>query len=247
MLLGDFANVPYALGGVEWTLRIEVAFYALMGLLRAASLMGRFRGWLPLVLTGSVLGLGALAPLPAADAPLFRGCLTVYAPFLLVGVAFRLREAGEASGAFLLAFVLLVFGQYFVSVGRYQPHWLGAHFGGLAFLLFAAAWGFRRHVVATPLVLFASELTYAVYLFHNWAYEPIRDALSAAGAAPLPPEVPGLVGLFALCVIANRCVERPGARFGRALAKRIPRPGPVRLVLRRVPGDLNLPRKASRV
>jgi peptidoglycan/LPS O-acetylase OafA/YrhL len=33
-LLGDFFQVPHALAGVEWTLRIEVSFYLLMALMK---------------------------------------------------------------------------------------------------------------------------------------------------------------------------------------------------------------------
>lgn len=231
LLLGDFANVPYALAGVEWTLRIEVLFYVFMGLLRAMGLMERFRGALPWALVGAVLALGIAPPFPSGG-ELFTAYLTLYGPFLLVGVAFRLKETGDVGGAFLVGFTVLVFCQYFTLIDRYQSFWKAAHFAGLAFLLFATCWGFRRHIVATPLVLFVSDLTYAVYLFHNWVYELVIETF---GATAVRPEVVGLVGLFVVCVLANRCVEKPGVRVGRAVLKRLPRRGPVRLVFRRLP------------
>lgn len=244
LLLGDFASLPYALGGVEWTLRIEVLFYVYMGVLRAVGLLDRSRA-LPVVLAVTVAALGLLAPLPATGGPLFVGCYSIYAPFLLLGVAFRLKEAGEASGTFLFGLTMLVFGQYFALVARHQPHWMGSHFAALAFGLFAASWLFRRHVVATPLVLLGSDLTYGVYAFHNWAYERIRDAVPHAPG--LSPEVAAVVGLFAVCALANRCVERPGVRHGRAVLKRLPRRGPMRLVVRRLPVGLNLSRPVGRL
>ena len=233
LLLGDFARLPYALGGVEWTLRIEILFYVYMGALRAVGLLGRSRDALPWVLTGTVVALGLASPLPATDGPLFICCYSIYAPFLLLGVAFRLRESGEVSGTFLLGLALLVFGQYFTLVARYQPFWMGSHFAALAFVLFATSWAFRRHLVATPLVLLGSDLTYAVYVFHNWAYELIRDALPHVPG--LRSEVAALAGLLAACAVANRCIERPGVRLGRAALKNLPRRGVARLAVRRIP------------
>ena len=48
LLAGDFTGAPYALAGVEWTLRLEMLFYAWMALLRLANLTRPARGaaWL---------------------------------------------------------------------------------------------------------------------------------------------------------------------------------------------------------
>lgn len=229
LLLGDLVQMPGGLGGVEWTLRVEVAFYAYMGVLRWTGLMDRFRALFPTVLIATVLGL-RFAPFPVHEFAMFKGYL-IYAPFLLVGVGFRLKESGDVSGAFLITLALLVFHQHFTMIARHQQPYMTAHFGALAFVMFATCWALRRSIVATPLVLFVSELTYAVYAFHDWTYELIRDRLTEAGLSVFRPEVQGLIGLFALCAAANRYVEKPAARFARVLMKHTPK----RLVLRRVP------------
>ena len=57
LLAGDFTGAPYALAGVEWTLRLEMLFYAWMALLRLANLTRPAR---------SALWLGACALLALA-------------------------------------------------------------------------------------------------------------------------------------------------------------------------------------
>lgn len=243
LLLGDFAQMPGGLGGVEWTLRVEVAFYVYMGALKALGLLGAANRALPAVLLVSVLALGA-TPFPVHEFSMLKGYL-IYAPFLLLGVGFSLRETGDLSGTLVLVLALLVFHQHYAMIARHQRPYMTAHFGGLAFLMFAICWAFRRYITATPLVLALSELTYGVYLFHDWGYELIRDQFAAAGVSLLRPEVQGLIGLFAVCAAANRFVEKPAARFARTLTKR--HQAPVRLALRRLPVRLNLSRPVDRL
>lgn len=49
LLMGDFFQTPHTLAGVEWTLRIEVMFYAFMALLKTVGLFNK-QQWMPCVL-----------------------------------------------------------------------------------------------------------------------------------------------------------------------------------------------------
>ena len=76
LLLGDFFHLRNSLGGVEWTLRVEVMFYAFMGLLRMTRLTHEYRRLLPGVLVGVVFALRYAAPFPTDS--FTRGYLTIY-------------------------------------------------------------------------------------------------------------------------------------------------------------------------
>src|SRR5690606_36010517 len=83
LLIGDLFSIPYALGGVEWTLRVEILFYLLVATVklvfqkcRSAALLIAY-----LFFTFSVHWVG---PIPAST-PLFVGYVTLYMPFLFLG------------------------------------------------------------------------------------------------------------------------------------------------------------------
>ncbi len=81
LLLGDFFATPYALNGVEWTLRVEIMFYVFMVVLRALGLMSKHNKLLPYVLVVATICCGFIAPIPAAEI-WSKGYLTIYGPFL---------------------------------------------------------------------------------------------------------------------------------------------------------------------
>lgn len=66
LLLGDLFGTPYALAGVEWTLRIEVTFYVFMAALKAIGLLER-PAWLPLLFLCCVALLYIVEPFPQFD------------------------------------------------------------------------------------------------------------------------------------------------------------------------------------
>ena len=220
LLAGDFTGAPYALAGVEWTLRLEMLFYAWMALLRLANLTRPARGaaWLGacalLTLTLHVAG-----PV-AAHTPWARGYVSLYMPFLFVGCAVWLLERRAIGWPLALAFTAAVWGLYRLGLHAWQPQWLQARFVPCALGLFMAAWLLRRRLPAWPWVLALSELTYAVYLTHNWLFDALRQPLQQAGWSGAAATAAALLALAGICWLLTRLVERPGVRLGRWLAAR---------------------------
>lgn len=227
-LLGDFIGLPFTLGGVEWTLRIEIYFYFLMGIL--ALLAGRlvlvsYRS-VPVIFFMIVFVLG-LAP-PFTNGSIgwggswpATGVVTMYFPFLLVGSLLYLYEQGLVSGKAALALSFLFIAQYFILMPKYQPLWSDDHHAVIALSIFLLFWFFRHAFASGPVLLFLSSLTYSVYLFHNWFFFIARSWLESRSPFPVVVGPLALIGLFLVCVISMYMVEIPGIKIGKALARRM--------------------------
>lgn len=219
-LMGDFFSTPYALNGVEWTLRVEIVFYVFMSVARSLNLMTHHKKILPYLLVATTLLCSFIAPIPSVDI-WFKGYFTIYAPFLLLGSMFYLYEKKQIGLTFLLFFISLIFYQYYNLIATYQKNWLGVHFVILAFFIFLVSWNFRRQLTAAPWVLLLSDMTYAVYLFHNWFFDYAKTKLTHFGVSVLNPDVQALIVLLLVCFFMVKFVEKTGIRFGRALLKKL--------------------------
>jgi len=220
-LLGDWAGAPYALGGVEWTLRLELGFYLLMAALKMIGLTG-WRGGasLPWVYAALAVALLVFGPWPTHTA-WTRGYFSVYFPCLLLGSAIQLGERGTVRWGVVTALGAAVLGLHYLGLRQWQPNWLHAHFALLALALFLLLWALRRHLPAPGWVLRLSELTYAVYLLHYWVFDALRDGALRLGLSAVTAQLLALAGLLALCAALVRWVEQPMIRLGRRLSQRL--------------------------
>lgn len=221
LLIGDLFASPYALDGVEWTLRIEVLFYIFMGLLSAVGLWGRHQRYLPWCLMLAVPVLASLAPIPFQQI-WSRNFVTSYGLFLLLGAAFCLTETGKASRGFLLLMAAAVLTTFYVLMIRHSMVWQDAHFAVLGCLIFTAGWLSRSVFRANTPILFLSGLTYSVYLFHHWLWDFLQRAVERYHVPRIPHEFQILVWLILFCALMSRVLEVPGIKLGRTLAARLP-------------------------
>lgn len=220
LLIGDFFQTPYTLQGVEWTLRVEIFFYLFMGIARHFNLLHAHKKIFPFIILLSILGLGFLAPIPAHSI-WSHGYLTIYAPFLLLGTLFYFQENKEISAWFLFSSVIFVLAQYYMLISIHQQAWVNSHFATFGVLLFFFAWRYRQIFQPYPLVLFLSNLTYSVYLFHNWSWDPIKKVFAKLSIGIINPDIQALLALLLLCTIMFNWVEKTGIRWGRQVLKKI--------------------------
>ena len=218
LLVGDIFGTPYALNGVEWTLRLEIAFYVFMLTARVLNLTTKQMSLLPYFLVGATLLCSFVSPIPSSDV-WSKGYFTIYGPFLFLGSFFYLFEKKRIGPTFFALFVALVFFQYFRLVGVYQQGWLSAHFAILAFLIFFATWSVRKHLTAAIWVLFLSEMTYAVYLLHNWFFDYAKRWLAQLNISVFNADIQALGILLLTCFLLVRVVEKPGIRIGRSVLR----------------------------
>ncbi len=213
-LAGDFFGTPYALNGVEWTLRVEVVFYLVMALARQLGLTTQRVQWLPHFLLGVTLLAHLAAPIPWVDI-WARGYLTIHGPFLLLGVMFYLYEKRKAGVGWLVLVGVAAYANYYALVAIWQKPWLGAHFAALALLIFVIAFALKDRLSAGPGVLLLSDMTYAVYLFHNWLFDYVKRGMARLGVDLLNADVQAVAVMLLMCYLAMRLVEKPCIRLGR--------------------------------
>ncbi len=221
LLIGDLFNTPYALGGVEWTLRIEIAFYLLMAAFNAAGLL-RHTARLPLVFFLCTLMLQLAGPFPATGS-FANGCFTLNFPFLFIGSLLYLAERRLADRSLCAATIAyILFSVLLLEPGiSYVPNAKESNFYILALMVFVAAWRFRANMKANAVIRFASSLTYALYLFHDWLWNYVELLVARLGITCIPPGLQYIGCLLLCCAAAHYAIERPGQRLGQRVLRRL--------------------------
>lgn len=220
LLVGDFLNTTYSLQGVEWTLRIEALFYLFMAALKGLNFLDNRIKYLPYSYFVATLFLFLIAPFPTSSL-LSVGYVSIFMPFLFLGSLFYLKERRLVDNTLLVLFFALVFGQYNYLLNKFQPGWISALFGELGTLIFLIAWAIREKLLVTPPVIFLSDLTYAVYLFHKWAWEPIKNTFSLFFVSFLNQDIQVFVLVLLLSYLLHHTVERLGIKIGKKVLYRI--------------------------
>ena len=220
-LVGDFLEAPHALAGVEWTLRIEVLFYLTMAALKISGLInGRCAPAFPHVLFGIVLLLLLMPPFPGRWAWNFA-YLNLYAPFLFLGAFFYLLEERVVTATACSAMAIFVVSGYWISVSILQPAWITAHFVVYAIALFYLFWVFRGRLSLPRWALLLSELTYSVYLFHNWLYDWVGISVKKIFSDSLLAHSISVLILFFLCWVFMVLIEKPFILLGKNIFQNI--------------------------
>lgn len=215
LLIGDFFNTPYTLNGVEWTLRIEILFYFYMFFMDYLQLTKKYKSILPFILIITVIIIGQIGTFPTK---LFSGYFNLYAPLLFLGTLFWLYENKFISNWFMFFYTAIILIQYWHLIATIAPTWRFQHFCLLAIILFSLVWRFREKFIFNRTVLFISELTYAVYLTHNWLFDYIKHSLDVINISYSNLLALGILILF--CIFMVRIIEKPGIKLGNQIVKR---------------------------
>jgi peptidoglycan/LPS O-acetylase OafA/YrhL len=225
LFLFGVASQPAAhLVGTEWSLDIEVQFYALLPLLALlAARLGRV-GWIVLVLGVALIGWRVEATSSVVTA-------LKYLPFFALGMAMqqtRWTPTPLQAHTSLLGFVLLCAGQVYLS----QAHggWLHAAFGAWPDEAIASLWvvmlipyvaaSIQRRSAARDRMF--GDLSYPLYLVH-------APVVLASEQFFVWRTIPGFIALLALIALATGLaywlVDRPAERFREAVLGRVRSPG----------------------
>ena len=213
LLVGDFFNTPYGLAGVEWTLRIEVMFYAFMYLAKLTGLF-KHQTLLPYIYAVAALIL-FMAPKFPNGIGWSDGYFNLYASFLFCGSCIYLAEKGLASAAESVTCIIFILALFLFLVPVFQPAWKDSNYAIFSMLIFAAAFAFRNSLGDSKLLIMLSELTYSVYLFHNWLWGYIYDVFFKNNWYLFDFRLQTLIVLLIFCYAANKTVEQLGIKAGR--------------------------------
>jgi peptidoglycan/LPS O-acetylase OafA/YrhL len=117
-------------------------------------------------------------------------------------------------------FLGLVFAEYYCLLATYQQAWWGHHFAALGFLIFLILFLVRKQLPTTAMTLLLSDMTYAVYLLHNWLFDDLKRGLARLRVELFNPDAQALMLLLLICFLVTRYVEKPGIRIGRSVLQR---------------------------
>jgi peptidoglycan/LPS O-acetylase OafA/YrhL len=214
--MGDFYSTPYVLNGVEWTLRVEIMFYLTILILSIFNLLKRPKLLLFIFLIVTLFCKYS-APFPVGYG-WSDGYFTTFFPFLFIGSAFFMYEKKEINSLHLGIFSLLIFGNGFLEFTKFHPG-IGFNFAFVACTLFILAWMFRAHFKINLYIVIFSELTYVIYLFHNWLWSYILRWVAFLDFSPLLLNIIVLSILLLVCLFVNKVIEKPFLKLKYKLVK----------------------------
>lgn len=221
LLLGDFYGNGYALGGVEWTLRVELYFYLLMAAFNSFGLIKIRNKYLPLILFCILLALVLFAPL-RRQAGFSHGYISAFGPFLLLGAFFFLYEKRQITFVTFAAMLLFVLGAHYKIIATHVPSLMNMHFATLGVCIFTLFWLLRDRFSSKPIIVFLSSLAYSVYLTHNWLFNLFKKVTQDV-KFPVSEDIIALLFLFAVCYLIMRFIEVKGINAGKIVINKFPR------------------------
>lgn len=211
-LMGDFFGTPYALGSVEWTLRIEIYFYLVIALLLRIGAFKRTNS-LPYLFMGFIIALQYFGPFTMSYGST-NGYISLFMPFLFVGSCIFLYEKNLANKWVLLLVIFYAWYSYLSTLPYINATLYKSHFLTLAIGIFLLAWTFRNKMSSFIWVTFLSELTYSIYIFHNWLWDYIADVVSKLHFSYLLSQIIILLILLLFCSAVHYLIEKYFIRIG---------------------------------
>jgi peptidoglycan/LPS O-acetylase OafA/YrhL len=216
LLIGDFFSTPYGLNGVEWTLRIEIMFYLFMCILKGAGAFNR-QSLLPYIYGVASLALYYSHKMPTGLGT--DGYFNIYAPFLFIGSCIYLFESKKAHRPKILICLTLIAALFLSLIPKIQPEWKDSNYAAFAILIFISAFLLKKHLADSKQLIMLSELTYSVYLFHNWLWDYIYNFFKDHNIHLLGTKAQTLIVLLVFCYAMNKTVEKLGIQAGRSVLK----------------------------
>lgn len=204
-----FFGVP-DVDGTYWTLAVEVAFYVQCAVLSALGLFSPRR--LPITLAvwlaASVLVVAVVNSSGLSDsAPVLANALDIafdYIPFFVSGIAvlqvYRAENTRAMYGLLAAAAVAMLLIHQFADVAQF-----GFIYAGL--ILLVLMW--RPLGTTSKLLRFFGEISYALYVIHEFIGYVIILKLMEAGVPRWPATFAALVVVIGLAYLLTRFIDKP--------------------------------------
>ncbi len=221
LLIGDFFKTPTGLANVEWTLRIEVIFYIFMAALKKIGAIEK-PYLLPFIYTSLAILLFYMPSLPGTGS-WNVGYVNTYTLFLLIGSLLYLAQTKQAARSicgYAISALLILF---LIKIAALHPFWKDNNFAIFAVIIFGLSMLFGREFKYNKTVGLFSNLTFSVYLFHNWLWDYISIPVSMIGVTGATKNILIILILLATCYALHSGVERRFAQIGRRTAENLNR------------------------
>lgn len=217
MLIGDFFDIPNALAGVEWTLRIEILFYLFMAVMKTLGAFSR-QCMLPFAYIAVAVLLYASPAFPSIG-HWNAAYVNSYSLFLLLGSTIYLIQKRYADFGVCIAACATCLVLFLMKIADVQPGWKDSHYAVIALAIFLAALYLGPKLKDSRALRLTSDLTFSIYLFHNWLWDYILMPASKTGLQGLPLKLLTAAALFIACYAFHLSVERAGLKLGRTVLR----------------------------
>ena len=245
-LLGDFWRTPSQLGGVSWTLNLEVYFFVSVAvvslILRRKNIRsaGSIQFCMMLLLPLLVLVVLPIFPMEAL------GSVSIYAPLFIPGIAIYFHEK-KTIGIFhlLILSISAVFATFynafrlyeiqisyenskFVSANQTHEGYAYAAYILGALAIFLLMFSQRGELGEIKLIRWFADHSYQLYLFHfwliGWIVPRIEGKLMRAGVTNIAwnhfvSELAAFLCLAMTVAASRKYIEKPIIRLGKNLGR----------------------------
>lgn len=212
LLLADIVNSPTVLGGVDWTLRIEIIFYLYIGILMWRNKLNynsTLRTSIILLIVNILIKIFAVN---IAIRPF------IYFYLFLIGMLFYLSYAQLIEKQQLQKISIVVFILFFgvFQIFEFSPY---KHYSYpfLAIGIFYLVILHKDKFHYSRIVAFFSDCSYPLYLLHNVVFSKILAFFSFIGNHFLMHFISWLV-LLGFCYLVHIFVEKPFIALGKKLS-----------------------------
>ncbi|UTJ49373.1 acyltransferase [Atlantibacter subterranea] len=221
LLIGDFLNIPTSLKNVEWTLRVEMLFYLFMGILKILNLT-RYGNLLAIILLLVTTLLWKSNPFPGSPSD-HIGYVSAFSPFLFIGVIFYLIYSKMVNKTLGLLSIVFMFYVHLDCVSQYILKLNNLSYGIYGVAIFTLSYLLKQKFPYNKQIIVLSEITYPIYLFHNWAWDPIKEIVIRVKVPLIPSDLQIIIILLAFCYFVNNLIEKRANQFGRHVAHKLTR------------------------
>jgi peptidoglycan/LPS O-acetylase OafA/YrhL len=220
LLIGDVFHTPYALNGIEWTLRVEMMFYSIMVALKFMGFFDTKKQALPWVFVIAAVGANYFSPFPAWI-DITKASYSIAFQFLFLGCVIYLYDIKKVNWMFLIFFIALSFYDAYYLINLYHIDSKNDTYPILAFGVFVLVWLSKERLKINPVVVFLSNLTFAVYVLHTTVLGVLEllDANYLHIHSKIFFDTILMIVLVIVCYLLHRYVEKPFNKIGQILAK----------------------------
>lgn len=223
-LFGDFFETPNQLNGVDWTLRVEILFYsccAIWMLLRNQLYIFGYvaKKWQRRGLYVSVVLILSLLPIFPRNG--FTGYVSIFSLVFLGGIWLALFDLKKVSSFEAIVVVLSSFGAHCYAIEQIRPDLFAfGAFSAYGYIVFFLLYLARDKMKINKIIITLSNLTYLVYLFHNWLLDKFFGwfqflPINPDGRIPLPSRLTSLVIFIVVMWLIHVSYEKPILKFGK--------------------------------